>query len=230
MKVLGIDSSGTVASVAIIEDGKMTACLQSDTSYTHSTTLLPMIDKAFSMADTDKKSIDLVAVAKGPGSFTGLRIGAGSAKGFACALGIPIAPVSTLDALGYLFPFADGIVCPIMNARRSQVYTACYKNGECISQEEAISLDELFEKLYQYEEKVIFLGDGVPEYKDYIKENFKAEYVIAPPHLLKQSAGAVACLGERMKESGKAVEIRDFKLTYLRKSQAERERDERNKL
>ena len=126
MKIIGIDSSGLVASVAIAEDEILTAEYTMEHKKTHSATLMPMLSEIIKMSETDLKEIDAIAIAAGPGSFTGLRIGSATAKGLAYSLNIPIIPVPTLAALAYNIQFFDGIICPIMDARREQVYNGLY--------------------------------------------------------------------------------------------------------
>ncbi len=232
MNILGIDSSGTVASAAVLSDDKLVVEFSSDTSFTHSKSLLPMIDMALKAGNVDKKEIDVIAVASGPGSFTGLRIGAGTVKGLAMALDCKIIAVPTLDALAYRIPMHEQIVCPIMNARRSQVYTSAYtwenKKYTQIFPQMACDIRELLEKLSEYNKKVIFIGDGISEFKEIIENEFKGSYEFAPLNVMKQSAAAVAMLGKIMYDEGKTVEISEFKPEYLRQSQAEREKQEKD--
>ncbi|MCR5587555.1 MAG: tRNA (adenosine(37)-N6)-threonylcarbamoyltransferase complex dimerization subunit type 1 TsaB [Lachnospiraceae bacterium] len=235
MTIIGIDSSGTTASVSVISDGKVLSALTQDTAYTHSRTLLPMVDNAIKMADIKKEEIDLVAVANGPGSFTGLRIGAGTAKGLAMAFDTKIVEVPTLDALAFRLIYSDGLICPIMNARRSQVYTATYETvfeNEAYENPslkevlpmEAIDIYELMDKLAGLGKKICFTGDGIEEFRETIINEFKAPFEFAPPHLSRQSAASVALLGEKYYNQGRAIDIDKFKILYLRKSQAEREK------
>ena len=132
MKILGIDSSGLVASVAIVENDVLLSEYTVNHKKTHSQTLLPMLDEIVKMLELDLEQIDGIAVAAGPGSFTGLRIGAATAKGLGLALKKPLISVPTVDALAYNLYGAQGVVCPIMDARRSQVYTGIYRfvNGD----------------------------------------------------------------------------------------------------
>ncbi len=242
MVILGIDSSGTTASAAVLCDGKVCSDISSDTTFTHSKTLLPMVDMAIKAANIEKKDIDLIAISKGPGSFTGLRIGAGVAKGLAIALKKDIVPVPTLEVLANRIPFANGIVCPIMNARRNQVYTAAYEpdfknsgdskytNMKMVLPMEAMGIEELFEKLLPLGKPVVFTGDGVQEFEAAIREGYKGEYAFAPACMVKQSAAVVAVLGEKYNNEGMAVSPENFDLLYLRKSQAERDKEAKGAL
>ncbi|CDB89487.1 putative uncharacterized protein [Clostridium sp. CAG:253] len=233
MKILGIDSSGLVASAAIADEKNIIAEFTVNNKQTHSQTLLPMIEKVVDMSGIELEQIDAIAIAAGPGSFTGLRIGSATAKGIGLALKKPIVSVPTLEGLAYRVSVFDGIICPIMDARRNQVYTGIYKmdkgNLVCLSEQKAVDIHEIMEELEKYDEKVIFLGDGVEVQRETIEKEFKKEYCFAPIHLSKQSAAAVAVLGDIYFNQGKAEDAAEHKPIYLRKSQAEREREERLK-
>ena len=233
MKILGIDSSGLVASAAIADEKNIIAEFTVNNKQTHSQTLLPMIEKVVDMSGIELEQIDAIAIAAGPGSFTGLRIGSATAKGIGLALMKPVVSVPTLEGLAYRVSVFDGIICPIMDARRNQVYTGIYKmdkgNLVCLSEQKAVDIHEIMEELEKYDEKVIFLGDGVEVQRETIEKEFKKEYCFAPIHLSKQSAAAVAVLGDIYFNQGKAEDAAEHKPIYLRKSQAEREREERLK-
>lgn len=233
MKILGIDSSGLVASAAIADEKNIIAEFTVNNKQTHSQTLLPMIEKVVNMSGIELEQIDAIAIAAGPGSFTGLRIGSATAKGIGLALKKPVVSVPTLEGLAYRVSVFDGIICPIMDARRNQVYTGIYKmdkgNLVCLSEQKAVDIHEIMEELEKYDEKVIFLGDGVEVQRETIEKEFKKEYCFAPIHLSKQSAAAVAVLGDIYFNQGKAEDAAEHKPIYLRKSQAEREREERLK-
>lgn len=231
MKILGIDSSGLVASVAVTSDDTVVAEFTVNNKQTHSQTLLPMIEQAVKFADIELKEIDAIAVAAGPGSFTGLRIGAATVKGLGLVLQKPVVPVPTLEGMAYQLAESDGIICPVMDARRNQVYTGIFrmKDGELEVCKEQCAMDirELLKELGHYSEKVHFLGDGVPVYQNVIREEFSGNFSFAPAHLSRQRAAAVAVLGERYYQAGKVETAAEHKPVYLRKSQAERERAER---
>ncbi|MFA9464311.1 MAG: tRNA (adenosine(37)-N6)-threonylcarbamoyltransferase complex dimerization subunit type 1 TsaB [Velocimicrobium sp.] len=230
MKLLGIDSSGLVASVSLVFDGVMIAEYTTNFKKTHSQTLLPMIDEIVRMTEVDLKEIDAIAVAAGPGSFTGLRIGSSTAKGLGLALNKPIIPVPTVEGLAYNLYGMTDLICPIMDARRSQVYTGIYKfvEGEfvIVSDQKAIALDTLMMELNILDEKVVFLGDGVPIYKNSIIKQMTAEYAFAPSHMAMQRAGAVCNRAEQLYQEGIVETAREHSPNYLRLSQAERERNE----
>lgn len=235
MKLLAIDSSGLVASVAVIEEETLVAEYTMNYKKTHSQTLLPMLEEIKKSIDLDLSSIDAIAVAAGPGSFTGLRIGSATAKGLGLALDKPLISVPTVDALAYnLYDTdEDTIICPIMDARRKQVYTGmyCFLNHQMqvVKEQDAVALEELIKELNQMERPVIFLGDAVPVYKELIQESCKVPYSFAPAHLGRQRAGAVGMLGTLYFKEGKTESAAEHKPEYLRVSQAERERAERLK-
>ena len=232
MKILGIDSSGLVASAAIADEKNIIAEFTVNNKQTHSQTLLPMIEKVVDMSGIELEQIDAIAIAAGPGSFTGLRIGSATAKGIGLALKKPIVSVPTLEGIAYRVSVFDGLICPIMDARRGQVYTGIYKaDGDgltCLSEQKAVDIHDILKEL-EDDEKVIFLGDGVEVHRETIENELKNEFVFAPVHLSKQSAAAVAVLGSIYFEQGKAESADEHKPIYLRKSQAEREREERLK-
>ena len=233
MKILAIDSSGLVAAVAVVEDDNMLAEYIVNYKKTHSQTLLPMLDEIAKMIELDLTTIDAVAVAAGPGSFTGLRIGSATAKGLGLALDKPLVEIPTLEGLAYNLCGTDKLVCPMMDARRSQVYTGIYRfqkdELEILEGQMAIPVQELTEKINAIGQEVIFLGDGVPVYRDILQENVKVPYHFVPAHMNKQRAGAVACLALKRLAEGKTVSAREHRPDYLRLSQAERERAEREK-
>ena len=228
MKILGLDSSGIVASVAIVEDANLIAEYTVNYKKTHSQTLLPMLDELAKMTELELDTIDAIAVAAGPGSFTGLRIGSATAKGLGLALKKPLVEIPTVDALAYNLYDAKALICPIMDARRSQVYTGIYRFEEpklvTVEAQMAVPMMELIDRLNARGEEVIFLGDGVPVFSKMIEENLKVPYSFAPAHVNKQRAAAVAALGEIYLKEGREVAAVDHVPDYLRVSQAERER------
>ena len=164
MKILGLDSSGIVASVAIVEEDNLIAEYTVNYKKTHSQTLLPMLDELAKMTELDMDTIDAIAVAAGPGSFTGLRIGSATAKGLGLALKKPLVEIPTVDALAYNLYDAKALICPIMDARRSQVYTGIYRFEDhklvTVEAQMAVPMMEMIDKLNERGEEVIFLGDG----------------------------------------------------------------------
>ncbi len=232
MRILALDSSGHPASAALIEDGKVAADFTLNYQMTHSQTLLPMTDAIFRLTGIPKDSIDAVAVAKGPGSFTGLRIGSATAKGIGLALDIPIIEISTLEALAYQLYGFDGSICPVMDARRNQVYTGIYRwdNGSLVNEYEdtAEPACDLIAYINGHCEKAAFLGDGVPVCSEYFSD-LTIPYICARPFQTFQSAAALGILAEEYYAKGIYINADDHAPVYLRMSQAERERSERLK-
>ena len=183
MKILALDSSGIVASVAVIEDDILLAEYTVNYKKTHSQTLLPMLDEVVKMTELDLETIDAIAVAAGPGSFTGLRIGSATAKGLGLALKKPLIAVPTVDALAYNLYDVSGLICPIMDARRNQVYTGIYRFEEhklvAVKQQWASPVTELIEELNKLGEPVTFLGDGVPVFRSMIEGKLQVPYSFA---------------------------------------------------
>lgn len=233
MKILGLDSSGLVASVAIVEDDNLLGEYTINYKKTHSQTLLPMLDEVVRMLELDLDTIDAVAVAGGPGSFTGLRIGSATAKGLGLALRLPIVNVPTVDALAYNVAGHRDLVCPLMDARRNQTYTGLYQfrqnELETVREQCAVGIDEIIADINERKKAVVFLGDGVPVFRMYIEEHIQVPYSFAPAHLNQQRAGAVAALGMKYFEKGQYETAGEHKPEYLRLSQAERERNARQK-
>lgn len=229
MKILAIDSSGMTATVAVLEDDKLLAEYTINHKKTHSQTLVPMLDEIKKMTELDLESLDAIAVAKGLGSFTGLRIGAATAKGLGLALDKPIVPVSTLEGLAMNAWGSDKLVCPIMDARRQQVYTGLYrfKDGDLVTVMEGcpMAMEDLILKLNDMGEEVLFLGDGVPAFKDMIESDLKTGHIFTPAHMSRQRAGALAALATKYYVRGLTETAAEHRPEYLRPSQAERERN-----
>lgn len=226
MLILGIESSSLVASVALIRDDILLAEYTINYKKTHSQTLMPMFDEIIKMTDIDLSEIDAIAVSGGPGSFTGLRIGAATAKGLALALDRPMIAVPTLEAMAYNFYKTDYIICPIMDARRNQVYTGLYSYKDefkVLKEQRAMDIDELIDELNDCGEGVIFLGDGLVPCKNSLIQRLKVKYEFAPAHINRQRASSLAGLGMEYYKSGRFFSSYEFELEYLRKSQAERE-------
>ncbi len=233
MLILAIDSSSLVASVALADESTIIAEYTINMKKTHSRTLLPMIDEIIKMTSADKKDIDAIAVTKGPGSFTGLRIGASTAKGLALALEIPIIGISTIETMAYNYNHCNKLLCPIMDARRNQVYTGIYR-CELEYQEEimapvALSIEELISDIKEIGKETIFIGDGIPVFKDYIDEHLSLNHYFAKNHLGRQRASSLAALAVGRYREGRYENGDLFAPEYMRLSQAERERLENDK-
>ena len=234
MKILAIDSSGLVATVALVEDNNLIAEYTIHHKKTHSQTLMPMLEEVKNMVELDLNSVDAIAVASGPGSFTGLRIGAATAKGLAMGLGKPIIEVPTLEGMAYQMYGSQALVCPIMDARRNQVYTGLYQfvvdeNGyrmEALKEGCACDIMECIESANGFEMPVMFLGDGVPVFETLIREHATVPVYFAPAHRRLQSAASVGALAIEFAKEGCFTQAKDHAPEYFRMSQAERERME----
>ena len=238
MKILALDSSGLVASAAVVEDDITIAEYTINHKKTHSQTLLPMLDELRRMTELDLHTLDAIAVAGGPGSFTGLRIGSATAKGLGLALDIPIIPVPTVDALAFNLYGSGGLVCPIMDARRNQVYTGLYafhkgagqdaRYDMCTMEKQcAVDIAWLAGRINELDRETVFLGDGVSVYRDQLAELLRVRYSFAPACCNRQRAACVAALGAVLYEKGIAGTAAEHVPDYLRLSQAERERAEK---
>ena len=239
MKIIAIDSSGLAASVAIVEDDTVLAEYNVQYKKKHSQTLLPMLDEIVKMTDFDVSTVDAFAVAAGPGSFTGLRIGSATVKGLGFALDKKIAAVPTVDALAYNEYGCGDIVCPIMDARRNQVYTGIYtfeRNAEhgmdlnTIMPQCTSDFPELVSKLNEIGRPVCFVGDGVPAFFGKIKEEdtgLNVPYYFAQAGHNRQRAVCVALIAEQYVRDGRLESVDEHAPIYLRPSQAECEREDK---
>lgn len=233
MKILAMDSSGMTASVAVLEDDKLIAEYSVNHKKTHSQTLVPMLDAICRMTELELSSIDAVAVAAGPGSFTGLRIGSATAKGLGLALKKPIIPVPTVDGLAYQMYGTDKLICPIMDARRNQVYTGLYEFQQnklhILKKQCAVSIEEIAACCCEFGREVVFLGDGVPVFEKRLAELMQVPYSFAPAHRRMQSAAAVGVYAGILYKQGIYEDAAVHQPDYLRLSQAERERLEKER-
>jgi tRNA threonylcarbamoyladenosine biosynthesis protein TsaB len=215
-----------VASCAVVDEQKTIAEFTTNYKKNHSQTIMPMVENMCKLIELDLSTIDYIACACGPGSFTGLRIGAATAKGIAHGLNKKIIPIPTLDALAYNMVGSAVPVVPIMDARRNQVYSAIYdtSNGlDALSGFMACDIDELLASVAEINDNAVFLGDGVPVFSDRIK-SYSEGFDFAPVSCNMQRAASVGALA--LTREANAVACDEFDLIYLRKSQAEREREE----
>lgn len=234
MKLLALDSSGLVASVAIMEDDTLVAEYTMNYKKTHSQTLLPMLDEVRRMTELDLSTIDAIAVAAGPGSFTGLRIGSATAKGLGLAMNVPIIPVPTVDALAFNLYGSASLICPLMDARRNQVYTGLYDflkkentyDLHCLHPQCAADIHDIATEINTLGRDTIFLGDGVAVYQSALEEILTVPHSCAPASCNRQRAACVAALGARLYAAGVSQTAAEHTPEYLRLSQAERERNE----
>ena len=228
MKIFAVDTSSNVASAAVCDGDRLICEISVNNKLTHSETLMPIIEEVFRRSELTPEDIDLFAVSDGPGSFTGLRIGVTTVKSLAHAADKQVAGVNTLEAMCFNIPFCPYIISPIMDARRGEVYNAFYRfeNGSLkeICPPRALPLSECIAELKEMSEKVVFLGDGVPVHKDEIKNTLGELAYFAPQNVNMQKASGVI---EAAKHK-KAQKYYELVPEYLRKSQAEREYEERN--
>ena len=242
MKILAIEASGLVAGCAYLEDDLLAAEFTLQNRKTHSQSLMPMLEQLKKITDLKLEELDALSLTAGPGSFTGLRIGAATVKGLGLALNKPIIPVPTLDSLAMNLYGADALLCPMMDARRNQVYTGLYTNREqlrILKAQCAVPVEEILQQAAEEAGRnglpVIFLGDGVPVHAQKILESMEAAGIrcsFAPAHLSRQRAASTAVRAlELYREKGQSalVSADDFRPEYIRLSQAERERMEAEK-
>ena len=228
MKILALETSAKSVSAAVVENGTILCSTYQNTGLTHSRTLMPLVDGMLRAAELEIGQMELIAVAHGPGSFTGLRIGVSAAKGLAWTLDVPCCGVSTLLAMAQNLRHMGGctIVCA-MDARRNQVYNAVFRveNGQLtrLSEDRAIALAELSEELKTDEGTKLIVGDGAKLCYNYLTAQGIA-CRMAPPQLLMQNAAGVALAAEELAAAGETVSAHQLVPVYLRLSQAERER------
>lgn len=223
MKILAFETSSHVASVAVLSDEMLLGEFTINHPKTHSQKLMPMLEMLLESLELKIKDFDYLAVSKGPGSFTGVRIGVSTVKGLAQPHNLPVIAVSSLEALGQPFIGFDGLICPIMDARKNEVYTALYKweHGALIAVEpdQAIAPDAWLESLKGRSEPILLVGDGLPKYGDLYKETLGERLTLAPASFNRQRASSVA--QSAMSKTEEAVSYSVVPTEYLRKSEAE---------
>jgi len=229
MNILALDTSSRAVSCAILRGGALAGEFYMNIGLIHSQTAMPMIEKLFEQTMMTPGDIDVFAVSTGPGSFTGLRIGISCVKGMAMAANKPCAGVSTLLALAGGVRIFEGYICPVMDARREQVYTSLFEsNGnqlQRLREDEALSLSELREVLIRLSAPVMLVGDGTNICYDALSD--LSHVRISPEHFLHQRASAIASIAHEMALQGSLVSAGDLSPSYLRLSQAERERHDK---
>ena len=230
MLILAFETSAKAGSVAIWQDGRLLGESYQNTGLTHSQTLLSMAEDLLKSCGFQPQDVTAVAVAAGPGSFTGVRIGVAAAKGFAWGLEIPCCGVSTLEAMAENLGIYDGFVLPVMDARRSQVYNAIFKAEKGVlsrcSEDRGISLSDLCEELKKLDGPVYLVGDGSMLTDSTLKEQIP-NLILPPEHRMHQRAAGVALVAEKMLQKGEVCDAAALTPNYLRLSQAERERMEK---
>lgn len=224
MKILALETSAKAVSAAVTEDGRVLCSGYQDTGLTHSRTLMPIVEHILQNTGLCVADMDAIAVAAGPGSFTGIRIGVAAAKGLAFAADKPAAGVSTLAAMARNVAFADGLIICAMDARRQQIYNAVFeaKNGQLqrLTPDRAIALEELAQELQQDSRPKTIVGDGAKLCCTYLQEH-GIPCCIAPPHLVMQNAMSVALEAEAMAAEGTLVNAQALEPVYLRPAQAD---------
>ena len=225
MKILALETSAKAVSAAVEENGKVLCSGYQDTGLTHSRTLMPIVEHILKNADLTMADMDAIAVAAGPGSFTGIRIGVSAAKGLAFAVAKPAIGVSTLAAMARNVAFADGLVICAMDARRSQIYNAVFeaKDGHLtrLTEDRAIALADLAEEMKADPRPKTIVGDGARLCFDFL-QNANVPCRLAPPHLVMQNAMSVALEAESLAAEGALTDAQELQPVYLRPAQAER--------
>lgn len=223
MKILAIDSTANTSTVAVLENDTLLSLYTANTKNTHSETLLPMVKSVLSTLNLTVDDMDALAVSQGPGSFTGVRIGVATVKGLAFGKNKKCVGVSTIEALAENLEGFFGIVCPIMNARRGQVYTGAFLNGERILDDQCMMLCDLIPILEGYGVPIYFVGDGY----SLIENMGNASFKHTPEMLRYQNAYSVGKVAYKKLLNKEYTDDEGLRVEYLRKPQAEREREER---
>ena len=233
MRILAFETSAKAAGVALLQDGNLLGEYMQNSGQTHSRTLMKMAEDLLCNCDLKANDIDAVACAAGPGSFTGVRIGVAAAKGFAWGRQLPCFGVSTLEAMARNVAVSDGVYCAAMDARRSQVYTALFRMEKGVfsrlTEDMAISVDELGALLKNYESAKMLVGDGAALCYNHLSK-FDLNLHLMPEHLRMQRAAGVALLAWEQVQAGMQSSGGDLVPNYLRLSQAERERLNKEKM
>ena len=221
IKILAVDTSGTTLAIAILKNDEVLASVNKNTGLTHSETLMPEIISLFDKAGLNASDIDYFVCSNGPGSFTGLRIGISAMIGLAHAVNKPMVEIGTLDGLYKNNKGKQNIICPIIDARREEVYATVFKGNEKILPDRPISLISLCELLKEHNESILFCGDGATAYKEKIIEYMSDKAIFADEENMLQNAVSVGLLGLDKIKKGEAVPYNQFKVNYLKPSQPE---------
>jgi tRNA threonylcarbamoyladenosine biosynthesis protein TsaB len=226
MKILAIESASITASCAISENDVVLGEYSLGHKKTHSEKLMPLIEKLLEDMEITINDVEMIAISEGPGSYTGLRIGAAIAKSIAYAINVPIVNVPTMESLASNIYSADKYIVPVMDAKSGRIYSGIYKwdNDNLIAVKEQFptTIDELIEILNNLEKPIILNGDGSECYKSLFSQNLRVEHVFSPKQFNILKSSSLACLGYRMAINDETIEASEFYPTYLRLSQAER--------
>lgn len=221
MKVLGIDTSNLVMSIAVIEDDKLIGEYSTNLKKNHSVRLMPSIAMLLDEVDLEPTELDGIAIAQGPGSYTGVRIGVTTAKSMAWSLGIPLVGISSLEGVAGNGASFAGKVCPLFDARRGQVYTALFEQGERLANDQITMMDRWVENLLELKTPILFLGDDVSMHKAVILEKLGELAKFGPPEWNIPRASYIAREGGRKIKRGEASQVHDFTPQYLQLAEAE---------
>lgn len=228
MIILSLECSAVAAGAAITEDGKLIGECYTNVGLTHSQTLMPMTESVLKTTKTDINSVDIFAVSAGPGSFTGVRIGVAAVKGLAAAGQKPCFAVSSTEAIAYPLSGFEGIVCSVMDARCNQVYTASFENGKRISEDEAILIDELGQRLKALGKKVILSGDGARLCFEKLSGSIDGLCICDEQFRYARASSVGLIAYEKLKNGDKPVSAEKLLPVYLRLPQATRELNNKN--
>jgi tRNA threonylcarbamoyladenosine biosynthesis protein TsaB len=233
MLILGIDTTTLACSVALLNNETVLAEATLNIKKTHSERLMPLLNNLLSESGIEHEALEAIAVAAGPGSFTGIRIGVSTARALAQGLSIPAVPVCTLEAMAEAVPTPGSLICPLLDARRNQVYTALYRRNfdppfalQTVNEPAALTLDELVSELKVYDQPVIFLGEGLNSYASALENALPPERVVittVPFRLCR--ASSVALVGQRLLAANPQASYNELLPIYLRRPEAERMAD-----
>ncbi len=231
MKVLALDTSTDVASAAVMEDGRLLGEYTLDHKKTHSQKIMVMVERLLDDLEINPLDIDVFAAAAGPGSFTGLRIGTATIKALAHAAGKDTVSVGTLEAMAYNIPCTDAVIAPLIDARRGNVYAALYKCGDPPDEIIApcgVSVEEFAERCAEYD-AVVFVGDGAEVNRAFLEERLGEKALFPPASLMGARASSTAAAATDKARRGETLSYAELKPQYIKKSQAEKELEEREK-
>ncbi len=224
MYILAIDTSFSALSLAIAGDDQIIANCGLDSGLQHSKVLLSLTDSLLKAADLSLTDIDLLAISSGPGSFTGLRIGLATVKAWALALDKPLIAISSLQGLAYTAMEQDFLICPILDARRNQVYTALFDNQKRLLEDQALKIDDLLQKLQAYQRPILFCGDALKAYQQPIKAALAENAHFAKAERQKFIAAALSQIAVKMYDQGQICDPISLEPNYLRLAEAERKK------